>query len=34
MLNDWVFQLNGDVTGNVCRADIDLLDAGALVVWA
>ncbi len=22
----WVFQLNGDVTGNVCRADIDLLE--------
>ena len=22
----WVFQLNGDVTGKVCRADIDLLE--------
>ena len=22
----WVFQLNGNVTGNVCRADIDLLE--------
>ncbi len=22
----WVFQLNGDVTGNVCRAGIDLLE--------
>ncbi len=21
----WLFQLNSDVTGNVCRADIDLL---------